>query len=150
MEGEELNKELLHGELCILVQLYPRNIKRNLQQEPYKPYWNSRKTYFKNLNHYILSRAHDHEIPPLDGFLPEHRWPYRYSHMQKEEIEKIVDELLHAQVRRPSSSPVGDQDLRDCISCFWELLARFRIPVKLKWAKCLELRIFSSPHRSEE
>jgi len=68
MEGEELNKELLHGELCILVQLYPRNRKRNLQQEPYKPYWNSRKTYFKNLNHYILSRAHDHEIPPLDGF----------------------------------------------------------------------------------
>jgi hypothetical protein len=57
-----------------------------------------------------LRRAHDHAIPLKEGVQPISIRPYRYPFYQKEEIKKIVKELLQSRVIRnntnPFSSPV--------------------------------------------
>jgi len=50
-------------------------------------------------------RSHDHAIPLQDGVTPVSVRPYRYPFYQKEEIEKIVKDLLKSGVIRPSHSP---------------------------------------------
>jgi hypothetical protein len=50
-------------------------------------------------------RAHDHSIPLQGGAQPVSVRPYRYPYYQKDEIEKIVQELLASSVIRPSHSP---------------------------------------------
>ncbi|XP_026429283.1 uncharacterized protein LOC113325298 [Papaver somniferum] len=51
------------------------------------------------------TRLHDHRIPLLPDSAPVNVRPYRYSHFQKDEIEKIVLELKQVGFIRPSSSP---------------------------------------------
>nr|KYP46165.1 Transposon Ty3-I Gag-Pol polyprotein [Cajanus cajan] len=48
---------------------------------------------------------HDHSIPLMDGSTPVKVKPYRYPHSQKEEIEKLVAEMLHEGIIQPSKSP---------------------------------------------
>ena len=48
---------------------------------------------------------HDHSIPLLPGSHPPNVRPYRYPFHQKNEIEKIVQELLETGAIRPSTSP---------------------------------------------
>jgi hypothetical protein len=48
---------------------------------------------------------HDHSIPLLLGSQPPNVRPYRYPFAQKNEIEKMVQELLEAGVILPSTSP---------------------------------------------
>jgi hypothetical protein len=48
---------------------------------------------------------HDHSIPLLLGNQPPNSRPYRYPFAQKNEIEKMVQELLKAGVIRHSTSP---------------------------------------------
>jgi hypothetical protein len=50
-------------------------------------------------------RAHDHSVPLQEGAQPVSVRPYRYLYYQKEEIEKIVRELLDSGVIRPSHNP---------------------------------------------
>jgi transposase InsO family protein len=50
-------------------------------------------------------RSMDHQIHLVPEAKPVCCRPYRYSHYQKEEIEKIVGELLEQKFIRPSSSP---------------------------------------------
>nr|KYP59153.1 Retrovirus-related Pol polyprotein from transposon 17.6 [Cajanus cajan] len=50
-------------------------------------------------------RAHGHSIPLMDGSAPVKVKPYRYPHSQKEEIEKLVAEMLHEGIIQPSKSP---------------------------------------------
>jgi len=50
-------------------------------------------------------RAQDHSIPLQEGAQPVSVRPYRYPFYQKEEIEKIVQELLDSGVIRPSHNP---------------------------------------------
>lgn len=50
-------------------------------------------------------RSHDHAIILKEGTSPISVRPYRYLFFQKEEIEKIVRELLKTGVIRPSQSP---------------------------------------------
>lgn len=50
-------------------------------------------------------RAHDHSIPLMDGSTLVKVKPYRYPHSQKEEIEKLVAEMLHEGIIQPSKSP---------------------------------------------
>jgi hypothetical protein len=53
-----------------------------------------------------LSRGvHDHSIPLVPGSLPPNIHPYRHPFAQKNEIEKMVQELLTAGVIHPSTSP---------------------------------------------
>jgi hypothetical protein len=49
--------------------------------------------------------VHDHSIPLVPGSLPPNICPYRHPFFQKNEIEKMVQELLNACVIRPSTSP---------------------------------------------
>jgi len=39
-------------------------------------------------------RSHDHAFPLLEGSQPVKVKPYKYSHNQKEEIEKLVNNML--------------------------------------------------------
>jgi hypothetical protein len=49
--------------------------------------------------------VHDHSIPLVPGSLPPNIRPYRHPFSQKNEIEKIVQELFNAGVIHPSTSP---------------------------------------------
>jgi hypothetical protein len=49
--------------------------------------------------------VHDHSIPLILGSLPPNVWPYRHPFSQKNEIEKIVHELLEVGVIYPNTSP---------------------------------------------
>jgi hypothetical protein len=49
--------------------------------------------------------VHDHSIPPVPDNLPPNIHPYHHPFSQKNEIEKIVQELLNASVIHPSMSP---------------------------------------------
>lgn len=51
------------------------------------------------------TRTHDHKIPLKPNTQPTNSRPYRYPHIQKSEIEKIVTELLSTGVIRTSTSP---------------------------------------------
>jgi hypothetical protein len=49
--------------------------------------------------------VHDHSIPLVLGSLPPNVFPYRHPFSQKNEIEKIIQELIEASVIHPSTSP---------------------------------------------
>lgn len=51
------------------------------------------------------SRLQDHHIPLLPNTAPVNSRPYRYSPLQKNEIERQVKELLAAGLIVPSNSP---------------------------------------------
>jgi hypothetical protein len=50
-------------------------------------------------------RQYDHTIPILSSIVPVNSRPYRYSHLNKDEIERQVKELLPASLIVPSNSP---------------------------------------------
>jgi len=50
-------------------------------------------------------QSHDHKIPLIQGSSPVNVRPYRYPYYQKNEIEKIVLDLLNSGVVRASTSP---------------------------------------------
>jgi hypothetical protein len=49
--------------------------------------------------------VHDHSIPLVPRILPPNICPYCHPFSQKNEIEKMVQELLNAGIIRPSTSP---------------------------------------------
>jgi hypothetical protein len=49
--------------------------------------------------------VHDHSIPLVPGSLPPNICLYRHPFSQKNEIEKMVQELLNAGIIHPSTSP---------------------------------------------
>jgi hypothetical protein len=49
--------------------------------------------------------VHDHSIPLVLGSLPPNIRPYHHPFVQKNEIEKMVQELLTSKVIRPSTIP---------------------------------------------
>jgi len=50
-------------------------------------------------------RSHNHHIPLLKGSPPVKVKPYKYPHIHKEEIEKLVKNMLREGIIQPSSSP---------------------------------------------
>ena len=57
------------------------------------------------------SRSVDHSIHLLPGVQPVNSRPYRYSHAQKDEIEKQTQELLMSGIIQPSRSPYASPAL---------------------------------------
>lgn len=51
------------------------------------------------------SRAHDHRIILEHNSGPANVRPYRYPHIQKNEIERAIKEMLSTGIIQPSSSP---------------------------------------------
>ncbi|XP_024024005.1 uncharacterized protein LOC112092314 [Morus notabilis] len=51
------------------------------------------------------SRFHDHAIPLKEGTDPPNLRPYRFPHSQKNEIERIVREMMAAGIIKHSNSP---------------------------------------------
>ena len=60
---------------------------------------------FAPLTELPTPRAVDHSIPLVLDAQPVNLRPYMYSHVQKNEIEKLVHELLDLEFIRPSHSP---------------------------------------------
>lgn len=52
-----------------------------------------------------LSRGMEHQIMLKPNSVPKQHFPYRTSHAQKEEIEKIVQDLLKSGTIQPNKSP---------------------------------------------
>ncbi|CAM8982459.1 unnamed protein product [Rhodiola kirilowii] len=50
-------------------------------------------------------RGHEHSIVLNDGASPVSVCPYRYAQTQKDEIERMVREMLDVGIIRPSTSP---------------------------------------------
>lgn len=50
-------------------------------------------------------RSREHAITLQEGTSPINIRPYRYSHLQKNDIEKLVQEMLQAGIIKPSVSP---------------------------------------------
>ncbi|GAB2288479.1 hypothetical protein Dimus_037999 [Dionaea muscipula] len=50
-------------------------------------------------------RKHDHSIPLVPNTTPINFRPYRLVHFQKDEVEKLVDEMLSSGIIQPSHSP---------------------------------------------
>ena len=50
-------------------------------------------------------RSHDHIVPLKEGSQPINLRPYRYSGLQKDVLEKMVEEMLGTGIIRPSNSP---------------------------------------------
>ena len=50
-------------------------------------------------------RSRDHAIILKEGTAPISVRPYRYPYVQKQEIEKLVGEMLAARIIRPNVSP---------------------------------------------
>ena len=53
------------------------------------------------------SRSCDHRIPLLPGSGPVVVRPYRYPHLQKDEIERQCEVMLQQGIIRPSRSPLS-------------------------------------------
>ena len=52
-------------------------------------------------------RSHDHRITLEPGAGPVNVRPYRYPHIQKNEIERAIREMLSTRIIRPSFSPLS-------------------------------------------
>jgi hypothetical protein len=68
-------------------------------------------TIFDTKPNFPPSRDVDHTIPLVPNSKLVNLRPYRYSHFQKCELEKIIEELLSNSVIRPSSSPFASPAL---------------------------------------
>ena len=51
------------------------------------------------------NRGHEHAIVLREGAEPMNVQPYRYPQFQKDEIERLIQEMLEAEIIRPSVSP---------------------------------------------
>jgi hypothetical protein len=51
------------------------------------------------------ARGYDYVIPLKEGSQPVNLRPYRYSGLQKDVLEKMVEEMLGSGIIRPNNSP---------------------------------------------
>ncbi|CAN1751344.1 Transposon Ty3-I Gag-Pol polyprotein [Linum perenne] len=108
MTCDELYKSMLKGKLAMLVgQVMPIQGERG---NPVVPGFlggvlDKFKDVFNTPTSLPPPRHCDHQIPLVANYKPVNLRPYRYTPMQKDEIEKLVLEMLESQIIQPSHSP---------------------------------------------
>lgn len=128
-QAEQLQKIFDKGTPGFVIQLYHLHLKadRNTAlpiaiQQLLQEY----KDIFEEPVTLPPKRALDHTIPLKPGVVPPNIRPYRVTHLQKQEMEKKVKELIAKHIIRPSQSPYAspailvkkkDNTSRFCIDC---------------------------------
>ncbi|RVW33015.1 Retrovirus-related Pol polyprotein from transposon 17.6, partial [Vitis vinifera] len=92
----ELCQTSTTSELSEGVQEVPKTVKEVLAQH---------QQIFRPITGLPPSRDIDHAIQLIPGASPVNVQPYRYPHILKNEIERLVQEMLEARIVRPSLSP---------------------------------------------
>jgi hypothetical protein len=76
--------------------------------------------------------VHDHSIPLVPGILPPNIRPYHHPFSQKNEIEKMVQEILTAGIIHPSTSPYSSPVVMVLKKeGYWRMCPEFRALNKL-------------------
>ncbi|KAK1653770.1 hypothetical protein QYE76_071575 [Lolium multiflorum] len=126
---EELKSMYQQDSIYYMVQLYFTVDKDTQKTVPHivSMVLNSFEDVFAEPTGLPPHRRADHTIPLMPGASPVNLRPYRYSPMQKNEIEKQIRELIAQGVIQPSASPfaspvllVGKKDLT------WRLCVDYR------------------------
>ena len=103
-----VNKALKNGNgKGILLQIYLVNEREwtENEMEEWEHWVRKYPSMFGELRGLPLRRSQDHKISLLPGSGPVNVKPYRYPHYQKQEIEKMVDEMLSQGIIQVSHSP---------------------------------------------
>ncbi|KAJ4802668.1 polyprotein [Rhynchospora pubera] len=109
-----VNQEINKGSEIIIAQLFITNLEASLHemslhQKPIPPALqqvvHTYSSVFSDPTSLPPTRQLDHHIQLKLGAQPVNMRPYRFSHFQKIEIEKIIEELLQSGYIRPSTSP---------------------------------------------
>jgi Reverse transcriptase (RNA-dependent DNA polymerase)/Retroviral aspartyl protease len=117
-EGVQVDKELLSGNDVMLAQVWmceetPEALPSLLHSvsPEFHELLQQFSTVFAEPNSLPPMRSIDHQIPLIPSAEPVNLRPYRYSHYQRLELEKIMAELLQSSVIRPSTSPFASPAL---------------------------------------
>ena len=71
-------------------------------------------------------RGIEHHIHLKQGTNPVNVGPYRYAHQQKEEMERLVDEMLASGIIRPNTSPYSSPVLLVRKNGSWRFCVDYR------------------------
>ncbi|KAL9265266.1 Transposon Ty3-I Gag-Pol polyprotein-like protein [Drosera capensis] len=94
---QKVEKEMKKGMLCQLCVLHSLDIEEDVP--------NALQAVFAEPVSLPPLRAHDHAIPLIPNSKPVNLRPYRSAYFQKAEMERVVDEMLEAEIIQPSHSP---------------------------------------------
>ena len=102
-----MEKPLKKGHSSIISQLHSIQVVKTPSVHPDLQSILSGHQDIFNTPHGLLSSCsiHDHSIPLMSSSLPPNVRPYRHPISSKNEIDKIVQELLKASVIRSSTGP---------------------------------------------
>jgi hypothetical protein len=110
LEGPEMQKELRHNGEGVLLQLFAVQLGveqccLGVDSPDLQLLLEKFQDIFAEPQGLPPMRSHDHKIPLIQGSSPVNVRPYRFPYYQKNEIEKIVLDLLNSGVVRANTSP---------------------------------------------
>ncbi|XP_026399137.1 uncharacterized protein LOC113294990 [Papaver somniferum] len=103
-EYERYRRKHKHGIVGQLFSITGEE-KQTLTPPSLQPLLDSFKPIFQDPIHLPPTRSHDHHIPLQPLSTPPNQRPYRIPYIQKDVVEKLVQEMLATGVIRPSHSP---------------------------------------------
>ncbi|KAL9274075.1 Transposon Ty3-I Gag-Pol polyprotein-like protein, partial [Drosera capensis] len=101
---QKVGKEMKKGMLCQLCVLHSSDIEEDVPNALQAVLEEFPDVFAEPVSLPPL-RAHDHAIPLVPNSQPVNSRPYRFAYFQKAEMERLVDEMLEAEVIQPSHSP---------------------------------------------
>ncbi|KAL5759632.1 hypothetical protein ACOSQ2_018470 [Xanthoceras sorbifolium] len=103
--GSQLEKA--HNQAEAVVQLYSLETEEKMEEIPtvLRPLLEEYAEVFSEPKSLPPHRKQDHKIPLIDGYSPVNVRNYRHPYVQKNEIERIVREMLDSGIIRHSNSP---------------------------------------------